>query len=572
LAQQPAAQAPVQIQLPAQSSTADGQILTLRAEARAVLVDVTVNDRSGHAIHGLTAKDFQLREDGVPQTITSLEEHHPPSAAELTAAAAPALPPNTWSNFQLHPKDGATRVVFLLDTVNTPITAQMYARGELLNFFKEMQPGTEVAIFELGLDLRLLQGFTSDAEVLRKTIKDRDKPALTPLQGPGYAVQAFKMDALTHAMQSLGSYLSQWPGRKNLVWFTAHIPRVAYDDGSAVGGALHDAEAFDYSKATASLVLGQVSIFPIDTRGLETDPAYSAANGRAPSRNSGTRFATRQFFQHTDLDAVAEATGGKAFYNTNGIKQVVNEVVEDGTSYYTLSFTPTNKVWDGKFRRLKLTVEPGEGRSNPELHYRPGYYAVAETAPLGAPHGVAPPVPAPDPAGRIQLTHSTPTEDQVVFNQAMQLGAVDPGLIRFSAHVDENAALGTLPPNLSEDEIQLVPKFRDKPFREAKIYFRVGGSQVDLVPGAQGIHTGKINFVAAILDDKGQLVSYSAREIDMKINPETYAKARRDGMEMLVPIRIPAKGAYFLRAGVHDLQSGKSGALEVSTAEIKVGH
>jgi VWFA-related protein len=108
-------------------------------------------------------------------------------------------------------------------------------------------------------------------------------------------------------------------------------------------------------------VLGEVSVYPIDTRGLQVDPAYSAASGRAPSAGSAGAFSTRQFFEHNDLDQVAEATGGHAFYNTNGIKQAVAEVIDTGSSYYTLSYYPTNKKWDGSYRNLKLEL-PG-GRS-----------------------------------------------------------------------------------------------------------------------------------------------------------------------------------------------------------------
>src|SRR6188768_1688695 len=44
-----------------------------RSDTRLVIQQVTVKDKSGKPIEGLTAKDFTITEDGVPQTIAFLE-------------------------------------------------------------------------------------------------------------------------------------------------------------------------------------------------------------------------------------------------------------------------------------------------------------------------------------------------------------------------------------------------------------------------------------------------------------------------------------------------------------------
>ena len=49
----------------------------LTATARAVVLDVVATDGKGHPIHGLTASDFVVMEDGVPQRVDSLHEHTP---------------------------------------------------------------------------------------------------------------------------------------------------------------------------------------------------------------------------------------------------------------------------------------------------------------------------------------------------------------------------------------------------------------------------------------------------------------------------------------------------------------
>src|SRR5580698_3521405 len=84
-----AQQQPIQIQVPPLQQR-DSAVMTLHANARAVLLDVVVTDGHGHAVHNLKPDNFQVFENGDPQTIASLEEHHAPTAADL--ASQPKLP------------------------------------------------------------------------------------------------------------------------------------------------------------------------------------------------------------------------------------------------------------------------------------------------------------------------------------------------------------------------------------------------------------------------------------------------------------------------------------------------
>jgi VWFA-related protein len=577
-AQPPQQQPPIQIQVPLQPRP-DDQIVTLHANARAVLLDVVVTDGHGHPVHGLKPQDFHIEEDGKPQTVASLEEHHPLTPEEL--AKQPKLRdlgPNTFTNRKPPPTEGAS-TVFLLDALDSSPQAQIYARDQLLHWIddeiKDLPPGAhslgnQVAIFQLDTQLHQIQGFTTDPAELKTAIKERYKPVLNPIAGArnNYAVAAVQMDVLTHAMQQIGAYLQTRPGRKNLVWFTAHIPRYSYDDGTYVGGALHDSQSFlfDYSKATDALVLGEVSVYPIDTRGLQVDPAYSAASGRAPSAGSAGAFSTRQFFEHNDLDQVAEATGGHAFYNTNGIKQAVAEVIDTGSSYYTLSYYPTNKKWDGSYRNLKLELPGGV---QPE--YRHGYYAQASEGPRPEPAANS------AAAGRVQITHhDVVSPDEAAFNRSMHLGAVQLNQIVFAAHIEVDPAVQKLAKNQPlPNGNYLEQKYRDKPFRTYKVLYVVPGAQIEMDPqnGGQpgGTHKGSLELTTLVIDDKDNLVNSNSLTLNMNLKDDNYQLMVAKGLDVPLTIAVPEKGSYFLRVGVHDKISGKSGTLELSTGNVKIG-
>jgi hypothetical protein len=48
---------------------------TLQVQARVVLTDVTVTDKHGNPVTGLTEDDFRILDNGKPQKLASFEEH-----------------------------------------------------------------------------------------------------------------------------------------------------------------------------------------------------------------------------------------------------------------------------------------------------------------------------------------------------------------------------------------------------------------------------------------------------------------------------------------------------------------
>ena len=533
---------------------------TLHASARAVRIEVVVTDNHGHAIHGLTADNFNVTEDSELQTIQAFEEIHP-NPIDLTQTPA-TLPLNTFTNGNKVKLNGAMTVL-LIDGLDTRLEYQAFAHSELTKYLDTAHLEGPVAIFALDTQLRLIQGFTTDVEVLRRAVQLRDKLIQTVYPRTGYVANRFRTEILTHAMSDLGKYLAGFPGRKNLMWFTGSVPTYSYDDGTYLGGALHDSESItaDYAKAAQILQLGEVAVYPIDAEGLRTNPAFSASQRSAPSINQISNFSINQAEKHEDLDDVARATGGRAFYNTNGIRQAIAEVVETGSNYYTLLYTPTNRFWDGQFRKLKVTLNSSaQVSSNPRLEYRSGYYALTDVGPAPSTRRAN--------STRRQLTNHDPD----AFAKAMQLGAVDPGTIVFQTHVDAPASVEQLTKGApAPPENYLEPKYLNKPFRNLRVTYTVPAKQLQISPLPSGILQGSVEFVAVVIDEKGNLVNSEEGTVEMNLKPETYATMLSgSGMRFPLQIAVPVKGNYFLRTGVRDIPSGRAGALELSTTDLQL--
>ncbi len=553
--------------------------LTLRPVVREVQLDILVTDSKGHPVKGLKPNEFTLLEDGAPQRFNHFEEHHAMTPDEVAKLAPPEkLPTNTFTNYIPAINTNASTVI-LLDALDTPIQAQMYIRDQVIQYMKQVPAGTSIAIFSLDTRMSLIQGFTSDPEVLLTAVKShRDDPKLPfLLDSHNEVYRQFRLDSLTQGMQMLSRYLAGFPGRKNLIWFTGTVPRTMYDTGG-IGNPFPDSSTFldDYAKTTDELTLSRVAVYPIDGRGLATDPAFSAANRGIPSPRSTSEFTTRQFYQHSDLDLVAQATGGKAYYNTNGLKGVIADIVDAGSNYYSIAYTPTNSKWDGQYRTIKVQTS----YSGLSLQYRNGYRARSREQ-IEASHaaniqkrqasGQFVPTSEPQPRDpRVALVRRNPQEN---VKASMQLGAIPSTQIVFNASLTLNPAVTKLDKKtpLPKDNY-LAPDFHTKPFRDYRILYALSPRNIIFTATPDGLHHGRVEFIAVLFNPQGEAINSMITTSQMDLKDETYRRVIQGAaLSMNQSIAVPVKGNYFLRLGVHDAIADHVGALEIPVDEIKPG-
>jgi VWFA-related protein len=285
---------------------------TLQVNSRVVLTDVTVTDKHGDPVNGLTANDFQLIDNGRPQSLASFEEHRHQQTPQLMEASARQ---GSFSNDYIrHPPAQVDALLF--DTTTIGIEDQMYLFQQMKQFVNNLPAGEPVAVFTRSGSVTVeVASFTDDHTTLLAAIGK----AIPRLQQTG----AWMANDL-QTLQQMAVYLDQIPGKKNVLWFTSGsnmllglgLNPMSVPIDPAAQRAVYDL-----------LETERIAIYPIDARGL------TVVFGEAARVTA---------LQHMQMRQDAAATGGAAYVNTNGLAQAAQRVPTTDGNYYTLGYTPNN--------------------------------------------------------------------------------------------------------------------------------------------------------------------------------------------------------------------------------------
>ncbi len=570
---------------------------TIRVQSDLVVFDVVARDSHQKPVPGLTASDFTVLEDGKPQTITAFEEHRPQPTATLPPL--PPLLPGFFTNYSPAPASGPLNIL-LLDALNTPIAAQMFVRDQVLQFLKTMRPGVPVAIFSLTSQLKLLQGFTTNPEVLRGIVAGKKgNPGASPLMNhvlngdePGdddlmndlandlqsgamgnspdsatMAVNLKQFEAETQSFQfqlrarytldalnELARYLSALPGRKNLIWFSGSFPLDILPDGDLTQdpfAAVASAEG-EFRQTVDMLARARVAVYPIDARGLMAEPMLNASQtGKAYSSNPAAfakvnnRFFAQTTAEHDTMRQMAEDTGGEAFVDTNGLAQSVDKALDAGSHFYTIAYRPGNQNWNGAYRKIQVKLNnPGV-----TLDYRRGYYADH-----------------PDVAGdSIHDAGEASAPGQYdSLRAALQHGAPEPTQLIFVATVRP----------LSKDTVsKLAPgnqgaKKLAGPYRMYAVTFLSRPGELNWTDSPDGKSHCALEFMSVVYDADGTALVSQFNNIQAAVSKVQFAALAQSGLKFTQEIAAPVKGEFYLRMAMRDSNADHLGAIELPLARV----
>ncbi|MGC1580395.1 MAG: VWA domain-containing protein [Candidatus Acidiferrales bacterium] len=370
----------------------------IHTTTRLVQVSVIVENKNGAPITGLKKEDFSLFDDGAAQSIAFF------SATGPAETPRQPLPANVFTNrSDLTGKEPGEIIVILYDELNTSFEDQAYARQHILRFLRSIQPQDHVAIFALTSDLLVLHTFSDDSVALANSVS-RFSPQLIEAFDTSHPGQ-FHAPALSNdpfwksfeghvnganaeiadsaagdryrityaAFMAIADYVATIPGRKSLVWVSGGIPinigttRIGVPNRDTLHLENTSPPGMAAGKNLGGLagVLNRVdmAIYPIDAHGIDTASGAGA-------------FFSRWSLRFT-FELLADTTGGKAFFGTNDLAGAIHSAFEDGRYSYTLGFYPDHGVWNGKFRKIKISLDAPDSR----LRYRRGYFAFSEHSP-----------------------------------------------------------------------------------------------------------------------------------------------------------------------------------------------
>jgi VWFA-related protein len=584
----------------AQSAQSSALTPVFKTSTRAVIVDVVVDNGKGEPVQALRKEDFRIFEDGKPQNIDFFEEHQ---AKTLSGALQPLpkMPPNVYTNVPPAPEDDAVNVL-LLDSLNTPPQMTSYARNQILNYLNHVKPGTRIAIFVLNKSLNIVQGFTSDATLLREAALQQTAPGISASMvtksevgdfqelmafmgsnapspgstttsaaptggngpsGAGWANPTSPISALTavqdafanyqgfkeanrarmtlEAISDVARYLSGIPGRKNLIWFAGDFPIVILPKFDQRQDAADNGIALkEIRKAADLLTAARVAVYPVYANGIMSDDIVSSDN-RSPASAAGVG----------NMSTVAD----NAVFNDSANARAseiasMNQLASDtgGKALYNTNDLDTaigHSIADGA-HYYSIVYTPtnkkmdGKYRSI-EIKVPEYKYKLAYRRGYNADEDAKAPRQVETDPLRSLLRPGSPDATQLLFAVRAVPNSPQPAS---NAHpAGKNTSVTGPTTRYSFD-------------------FMIRWTDVALASGPNGTHTGKVEIELLAFDRTGKAVNWNGGTQEMQLTPDLYAAIQRSGIPAHMEIDLPREPIY-LEAGVHDLTTGKVGTLRI---------
>ena len=377
---------------------------TFRAGVNFVRVDAIVTDRQGNPIADLKPTDFEVLEDGKPQTIESFRFVRVDGSQP---AETPARIRTRQDEERAAANEDARIFVFFLDDYHVRLGNSMAARKPLAEFVQNslapndlvalMYPLSPLDTVSLTRDhqgvIRALERFEGRKFNYEPRNSTEQRYALYPAETVERIRRQVSLSALEGLAVKLGAMRE---GRKAVIvvseGYTAVLPPQLRDPVAAMPGVGNTARRNPLAGENSIIedraeMAGQMDIqqemqevfnaanrsntalYTVDPRGLATGEFDI-------NENVGMQRSSASLRQTQDtLRVLADETDGRAIVNRNDFGKAMKQIVSDSSAYYLLGYNSTQAPQDGKFHEIKVRVK----RSGADVRARKGYWALTAT-------------------------------------------------------------------------------------------------------------------------------------------------------------------------------------------------
>ncbi len=299
---------------------------TIRANVPLVLAPVTVTDKKGNFIDGLSVDDFRLADDGVAQKIRM-------DTSDTVLAPVSLM------------------VLIQASGISAPALARIDRVGGLIKPLVIGQRG-QAAVIEFDDEIRVRAEFTSDSDLISAAFQRTRSRSLRT---------ARLLDAVSEGIKMLDTRSPN--NRRVMLILSESRDRGSRDKLSDVIEQAERAGVVVYA-ATYSV---QGSTF---LSSPSTSPSMPDGDNNLDILGSALELA--RIGKANVADALARTTGGRhlSFLTLGSLESVISRAGEEIHSQYLLSFTPTPSVKDG-FHQIQVAVP---SHPNAVVRVRMGYW------------------------------------------------------------------------------------------------------------------------------------------------------------------------------------------------------
>ena len=288
---------------------------TVKVAIRRVRLPITVTDKKGQFVPGLTKNDFVILEDKVPQQIETFSDD--------LSQTTPLY------------------IAVLMDTSPSTAGKLKFQQESAMNFIQTVvKPRKDRVLFGTFDDqINLMQDFTDRLDLLDKAVYSVKK----------MGTQTALFDAI---WQFCDEKMRSVPGRRVLLVVT---------DGEDTYSRANIRDAIDIAQRT------ETTIFAISTKAgfLATVPGVEA--GQVADKKD------------KDLQTLSEETGGMAFFTGDmlSLERSFTKISKELRAQYLVTYDPTNKHYDGTFRKIDVKLSDGHGEL--KVRTKRGYKAISDS-------------------------------------------------------------------------------------------------------------------------------------------------------------------------------------------------